>query len=117
MANRFDRRQTRAPRFPLIVPATVEKALTTSGLHHGRTVNLSRGGLALQIFEALSAGTLVHVTVYPPGRSVLTCAGWVAWADRPIPAGSGSLGVAFLDELDGDFVAETTSGRSERGDN
>jgi hypothetical protein len=115
MANWEDRRKARAPRFPLLAPATIEKALTEGQFQYGRAVNLSRSGLGLQVFGDLAKGTPVHVTVYLPGQSVLTRAGWVVWADRPVPTGSGSAGVAFLVELDGNLVADIASKHSPPG--
>jgi hypothetical protein len=109
MTNWEERRRARAPRFPLLAPAIIEKALSGGQFQHGRAVNLSRGGLGLQVFGDLNTGTPVHVTVYLPGQSALSRAGWVTWADRPVPTGSGSAGVAFLVELDGDLVADIAS--------
>jgi hypothetical protein len=112
MMNWENRRNTRAQRFPLLAPASVEKALTEGKFQYGRTVNLSRGGLGLQVFGELAAGTPVNVTVYLPGQKALTCQGWVAWADQPVPTGSGSVGVSFLVELDGNLVTEIASKHS-----
>jgi PilZ domain len=115
MANWEDRRKARAPRFPLLAPATIEKAFSRGRFQYGRAVNLSRGGLGLEAFGDLTTGTPVHVTVYLPGQSALTRAGWVTWADRPAPTGSGSAGVAFLVALDGDLVADIASKHSPPG--
>lgn len=71
----------------------------------GRIVNLSRGGLSLQLFGVLDPGAPVRVTLHPYGRAALTVVGRVAWVDRAFLAGYGAAGVAFKDELPGDFVA------------
>jgi hypothetical protein len=112
MMNWENRRRDRATRFPLLAPASVEKALTEGKFQYGRTVNLSRGGLGLQVFGELAEGTPVNVTVYLPDQQAVTCQGWVAWADRPVPTGSGSVGIAFLVELDGNLVSEIASKHS-----
>lgn len=65
----------------------------------------------MQVFGDLETGTPVHVTVHLPGRQAVTCSGWVAWADKPVPTGSGAVGIAFLVELDGALLSDIASKR------
>jgi len=103
------RRRADDPRHPVRVPASVETAVTSGLPQPGRIVNLSRGGLSLQLFGVLDAGAPVRVTLHLHGRAALTVVGRVAWVDRAFQAGNGSAGVAFKDELNGDFVVDLAS--------
>ncbi len=100
------------PRHPVRVPATIEAAGTAGPPQPGRIVNLSRGGLSLQLVGVLDPGAPVRVTLHLPGRAVLMVVGRVAWVDRAFTAGAGSAGVAFKDELTGDLVADLTAEES-----
>jgi Tfp pilus assembly protein PilZ len=73
-------------------------------------VNLSQGGLSLQLHGLLDPGTLVTVTLHLQGRAALTVAGRVAWVDRAFTVGAGSAGVAFQDRLPGELVANLAAG-------
>ncbi len=105
----LSRRRADDPRHPVHVPATIEAAVTAGLPQPVRIVNLSRGGLSLQLFGVLDPGAPVRVTLRLHGRAVLTVVGRVAWVDRAFLAGSGSAGVAFKDELNGDLVADLAS--------
>ncbi len=105
----LSRRRTDDPRHPVSVPATVEAAVTAGLPQPVRIVNLSRGGLSLQLFGVLDPGAPVRVTLHLHGLAALTIVGRVAWVDRAFLAGSGSAGVAFKDELNGDLVADLAS--------
>jgi hypothetical protein len=107
MSNGADvcRRRAGDPRHPVHVPASVEAAGGAGLPQPGQIVNLSRGGLSLQLVGVLDPGAPVRVTLHLYGRAALTLVGRVAWVDRAFTVGDGSAGVAFKDELAGDFVA------------
>ena len=118
MPNEADvsRRRPADPRHPVRVPATVEAAVTAGLPQPGQIVNLSRGGLSLQIDGLLDPGAPVRVTLHVHGRVALTVVGRVAWVDRAFTAGKGSAGVAFKEELSGDLVADLASEESPTGE-
>ncbi len=101
----FPRRRAEDPRHPVRLLATIEATGTVHPPQPGQLVNLSRGGLALRFLGVLDPGAPVRVTLHLPSGSALTCAGRVAWVDRAFQVGYGSAGVAFKEELTGDFVA------------
>jgi hypothetical protein len=111
MASKGDlfRRRIDDPRYPVHVPATIEVSGMAGAPQSGEIVDISRGGLALHLFGALDPGAPVRVTLHLHGQVALTVLGRVAWATRAFRAGYGSAGIAFKDELNGDFVTELTS--------
>ena len=114
MASKGDlsRRRADDPRHPVHVLATVE-AVGTAGLpQSGEIVDLSRGGLGLQLFVALDPGAPVRVTLHLRGRAALTVMGRVAWVTRAFQAGNGLAGIAFKEGLNEGFVADLASGAS-----
>ncbi len=110
------RRRAADPRHPVRVTATIEAAGPAGRPQPGRIVNLSRGGLSLELDAALDPGSPVRVILHLPGRAALTVVGRVAWVDRAFTPGHGSAGVAFKDELHSDLVAALASERLPAGE-
>jgi PilZ domain-containing protein len=104
------RRRAADPRHPVRVSATIEAAGPVGRPQPGRIVNLSQGGLSLQLHGLLDPGTLVTVTLHLQGRAAPTVAGRFAWVDRAFTVGAGSAGVAFKDRLPGELVANLAAG-------
>jgi PilZ domain-containing protein len=103
------RRRVDDPRHPVHLSATVEPVVRAGLPQPGRTVNLSQGGLSLELDGVLDPGAPVRVTLRLHGRAALMVVGRVSWVDRAFTAGHGSAGVAFKEALAGDLVADLAS--------
>jgi len=105
-AVRINRRRENHPRFPIRVPAVSEPMETPGRPEPAEAQDLSRGGMLLQLAQALAPGAPVRVTLSLQRRPPLVLEGTVAWV-RPDPDVPGwALGIRFAGELPGELVAE-----------
>lgn len=103
----IDRRCEAHARLPLRVPAVAEPAGTAADPALGEAQNLSQGGVALRLKNALGAPVRVTLRLRP--GLLLTLAGTVVWI-RPDPDLPGwALGIRFSEELPGEMVAGIAS--------
>ena len=103
------RRRADDPRHPVQLPVSLEPVANAGLPQPGQTVNLSQGGLSIQLDGVLDPGAPVRVTLRLRDRDALTVVGRVAWVDRAFTAGHGSAGIAFKDALDRDLVVDLAS--------
>jgi len=72
----------------------------------GETQNLSRSGVLLRLGQVGIPGAPIRVTLHLRRPVSLTLTGTVVWIRARPDLTGWDLGIQFIDELSGDFIAE-----------